>query len=431
MKHVSFCGLRLRALVVITSCAAAALAFASPALAARSGSLPQAGTITKQTNPPTEDHWTDLDTVFGMMAEADCAPDGDPFAPGQCSVHELDPLDAGRVEVVVDLTQFGPTNANPQVAVAAYECRDPVDLDPLGQPLPVQTRLDAICDPNALDFRSTQIPPAGTAFLPQTRITFNVRNNDPITGEPVFYEIRVIPLQTGLDVVKYAACAGYIDNGADPCPNDARLNTLPPLPDEPVPADEFLTCNTNGAATGNRRMTGSGQINDPSGAKREQVSVSVRQRAEKRDRPQGQINHRFFPTKRQFHSKRLVCAAFVDPPARTLEVAGIGWVKFDGKNKPQKVCFRARFHDADGAKNQGTGDNFELQTLPFFRNNTSTTSDDTCGASGVAGESHGGVLTKGNFRYRTDRGADCEYDDYDRDRSYSRDDEYDWSHENR
>jgi hypothetical protein len=416
MKHVSFCGLRLRALVVITAFAAAALAFASPALAVNEPAVPLAGTFTKGP-PQTADEWTG--TILGAMAPADCGRVTEVGVEGNiCSVHDTDPVDSGTAEVVVMIGAGLMTT--PQVAVGVFRCNDPRETPPLPQ-------VDNATCTQQVAFADQSANPD----IPQLRVTFPVIGDlqEPADAA-IFYEVRVIPLETGGEFVDYTACASYIDTGTDLCENDPRLDQMPQPPvDQPIAADAFLVCNPG--AAGNRRLTGSGQITDSNNNKTEQVSVSVRQRSEKPKNPQGQINHRFFPTKRKFHSKKLACASFNDE-TKQVEVRGIGWVKVDGQ-KPQKVCFVADFQDdPSDTQQKGTGDNFHITTVPFFRNDTSTTTDDTCGRAGVAPETHGGPITKGNFRYRiNDRGDDCEYDEYDRDRTYSKDSDYDWSHEGR
>jgi hypothetical protein len=308
-----------------------------------------------------------------------------------------------------------PDSPTPQVAVAVFKCLDP--KEPMIQ-------VDNATCPDQVAFRDQSLNPD----IPQLRVTFQAIGD---AGEPadatIFYEVRVIPIDVP-EPTNYDACAGYIDNGADPCPNNPALNQQPPDEQNVVPASEFLKCSPGD--TGNRRFTGSGAIEDSPGNKTDQVSISVRQRSDKPTMPQGQINHRFFPTKRKFHSKKFACASFHDnTPEKTVEVKGIGWTKVDGQ-KPVKVCFSARFQDSPTDTNQkGTGDNFDITTVPFFRNDPSKTSDDTCGRLGTPAEMHGGTITKGNFRYRiNDRGDDCEYNEYDHDNTYAKDSDYDWSY---
>jgi hypothetical protein len=412
--------LRLRALVVITAFAAAALALASPALAVSEPATPFTGTFTK--NPATTDNWRG--EIFGAAAPADCGRVNDLNQVGGfvCSVHDTNPQDFGTAEVVVTL-DTSLALSTPQTAAAAFRCVDPVETDPItGAPLPLQID-NATCTQVA--FRDQ----AANPNIPQLRLTFPVQGDNP--AEPVdtvFYEVRVIPIETGTDIIPYTACAGYIDNGADPCPNDVALNQQPPDQFNTVPASEFLVCSPGDA--GNRRFTGSGTV-EVGGAKEQQVSISVRQRAETPNRPQGQINHRFFPTKRKFHSKKLACASFHDA-TKTVEVRGIGWTKVDGQ-RPRKVCFVSHFQDADyaaGNNQTGKGDNFDITTVPFNRGpDPNSTADDTCGEIGTSPELHNGTLTKGNFRYRiNNRGDDCEFDEYDHDNTYNNDNEYDWSH---
>jgi hypothetical protein len=418
MKHVSHCGLRLRALVVITAFAAAALVLAAPALAASEPATPFKGTFTKGP-PATTDSWQG--EIFGSAAPADCGRVGDVNNPEGfvCSVHDTNPINDGTAEVVITLdTSLDPDS---QSAVGVFRCVDPIERDPVTGAVSLVQIDNATC--TIVAFRDQSAFP----LIPRLRVTFPVNgDNSTEPVDTVFYEVRVIPINTA-NVVMYTACAGYIDNGADPCENEAALDQQPP-PEAPgvFPAGEFLTCTPGNS--GNRRMTGSGRINDATGNPVEQVSVSVRQRSDKPNSPQGQINHRFFPTKRKFHSKQLACASFNDG-TKTVEVRGIGWTKVDGQ-KPRKVCFVAHFQDNPGDTNQkGTGDNFDLTTVLFFRNDPSTTLDDTCGQVGTSSETHSGTITKGNFRYRiNDRGDDWEYNEYDRDNTYAKDSDYDWSY---
>jgi hypothetical protein len=420
MKHVSICGLRLRALVLSTALAAAALAFASPAMALSVFAVQPTGTFDR--DQATTDEWTGA--IQGAAAPDDCVRVNDPNNTNpffQCSVHDTNPQDDGTAEVVIMLDTLG-VDPESQSAVAVFRCVDPIERDPLTGDVSLMQTDNATC--TQIAFRDQSLNPQG---LQQLRVTFPVTGDDP--AEPVdtvFYEVRVIPILTTVEIT-YTACAGYIDNGADPCPNDEALDVAPP-PGAPgvFPASQFLAC-TDPGNSGNRRMTGSGQIGDDDN-KTERVSVSVRQRAEKPNSPQGQVNHRFFPTKQKFHSKRLACARFNDE-TKKLEVRGIGWTKVDGQ-KPRKVCFVAHFQDNPADTNQkGNGDNFDLTTVLFFRNDPNTTADDACGSTSASPDTHGGTITKGNFRYRiSDRGNDSEYDEYDRDNSYAKDTDYDWSY---
>jgi hypothetical protein len=398
MKHVSFCGLRLRALLVTIACAAAALISASPALATSIPAAPPTGTV----SPSTTDDWSGA-PIFGAAAPEDCGSLTDADIGGfECSVHETTPSVNGTLETVVtlDSTTFTETT---QVAMVVWRCVTPT----LG--LQVCTMVNLT--------QNIITPPT----LPRLQLTYPVTTTDP--NGAVTYSVRVVPTDVFVPV-GYTACTGYapadLNNGVHPCNFDTSV--LPPPTPQPIPAATFLACTPD--ATGNRRFLGSGYITDSNGNKLEQAEISVRQRAEKPKSPQGQINHRFLPTKRKFHSKKLACISFHDA-TKTVEVTGIGWIKIDGGGKPTKVCFRARFQDS-GQKT--TGDNYTIDTLPFFRNDPSTTSDDTCGAVGVAPESHGGTINKGDFRYRIDeRGDDCEYNQYDNDRTYDKDDDYNWT----
>jgi hypothetical protein len=420
MKHVSFCGLRLRALVVITALAAAALALASPALAVNEAATPFAGSFSKQPTQ-TSDNWNDSLPLFGAMAASECGRVTDPPATdlAVCSVHETNPTDDGTAEVVVTLDlSLVLSDTTPQMAVAVFRCVNPVAADPAtGAPLATCTQIA---------FRDQSAFPD----LAQLRVTFPVTGDNPLEPfDSVFYEVRVIPILIAMgDQVRYAACASYIGTGTDLCLNDERLD-VQPAPGTPgvFPAGEFLTC-TMAGNSGNRRLTGSGRIDDANGTPLEQVSVSLRQRSEKPNSPQGQINHRFVPTKKKFHSKKLACARFNDD-AKKVEARGIGWTKVEGQ-KPRKVCFVSHFQDNPLDTNQkGTGDNFDITTVLFFRNDPSTTADDTCGEASTSAEERGGTLTKGNFRYRiNDRGEDTEFNEYDRDHSYDKDSDYDWSY---
>jgi hypothetical protein len=416
MKHVFFCGTRLRAVIVLTIAAAAFAIQAGNAFAVSEVAQPSPQNLSHATQPVL---WTGQ--VLGAANPSDCTspfevapPDSDVFV---CSVETLKPLEAGQAEVVV---KWADATAN--LALWVYECIDPTEFDTFGQPLVVQVPnpdchvlgVDASGNPTGF---SNQNPFTG---ILEERVAFQARAFNAVPGSVLTYEARTIPIDAPAPV-DYSGCAAYLD-GSDKCPNNPALNTKAPKDNNGTfPNSAFLACTQD--STGKRRMNGSGEFRDSSNNKIEHAEISVRQRDNGKP-SQGQINHRSYPDKTKFHSKRLACVSFHDG-TKSVDVTGIGYTQIDGQKK-EKVCFRATFQDS-GQKT--TGDNYSITTVPFFRNDLSTTADDTCGAPGAVQTNHTRFINKGDFRYGYDGGSDCEYDEYDRDAANDSDSNYGWSNE--
>jgi hypothetical protein len=440
MKHVSFCGSRRRALIAVIGAAAFFACQTANAFAVTlvTEAVPTDQTISKDDASvipcpaavgadATAVCWTG--EVLGGVAPADCisptqtppVPDPNDTTVGQCSVETLIPKDTGRVEAVISWEPV-PGLGTPDLALAVYECVDTIEST-LGMPTNI---VNPVC--TQVGFSSQN----SISGLLQERVSFDAKATNSQQGKIITYEARTIPNDSGGDFATYTGCAGYIDNGANPCPNDAALDDQPPPPPPgPVPADTFLSCaSTEPAAVGKRWFLGSGEIRESGTNKKiEQVALALRQR-DGGKWSQGRINHRHFPSHQKLHSKRFRCIVFHDG-SRSVDVAGTAWIQVDGQKK-QKVCFTGHFQDV--GKN-GSGDFYNIRTLPFSRGtDLNDPKDDKCGTStDFTPKPFGGPINKGDFRYitqrsdREDRADNCEYDEYDRDAARDNNNDYDWS----